>query len=171
MDETAPALERGLTALRQSEGDKGKFACAFLSGFLQRVVPTLVAQGDFYMQELWLQGKPAAWLFLFRSREGPMLYNTAFDASLREWGPGSMALCMAIRDAIEKKAGNFNFLRGSEDYKFRYGCKSMDLLKISLIRKRSGLSRDNGNSRRQRSAGNHHSSQANQRHKTSVCTL
>jgi CelD/BcsL family acetyltransferase involved in cellulose biosynthesis len=171
IEETAPALERGLAALRQSEGDKGKFASAFLSGFLQRVAPTLVAQGDFYMHELWLQGKPAAWLFMFRSREGPMLYNSAFDSSLRDWGPGSKCLCMAIRDAIEKKAGNFNFLRGSEDYKFRYGCKSVDLLKISLVRKRSRLPRDSGIFRRQRSAGHHHNSQADQRQKTSACTL
>lgn len=171
MEQIAPALERGLAALRQSEGDKGKFACAFLSGFLERIVPTLVAQGHLYMHELWLQGKPAAWLFVFRTREGPMFYSCAFDASLGDWSPGSTSFCMAIRAAIEEKAGKCHFLRGSEDYKVRFGCTSLDLLKITLIRKSSRLLGDCGIFRRQRAAHNHNGSHTRQRDKTFACIL
>jgi len=135
MDQIEPVLERGVAGLCQSEGSKGRFSRAYLSGFLRRVVPAIVAQGDFYMHELWIQGKPAAWHFMLRSREGPMGYNAAFDASLSDWSPGSTSFAMAIRSAIESKSPKYNFLRGSEEFKTRLGCKSIDLLKISLIRK------------------------------------
>jgi CelD/BcsL family acetyltransferase involved in cellulose biosynthesis len=154
MDEIGPALERGLAGLSQAKGDKGKFSVEFLCGFLRKIVPALVAQGDFYMHELWIQGKAAAWLFLFRSREGPMVFNSAFDDSLGYWRPGITSVSLAIQTAIEQKNGKFDFLRGSEDYKFRFGCKPMDLLKISLIRKGSKLAQDSGIFRRQEAANN-----------------
>jgi len=135
MDEIAPVLERGMAGLCLSEGGKGKFSRNFLTGFLRRVVPALVAQGDFFMHELWIEGKPAAWHFMLRSREGPMGYNCAYDAALRDWSPGSTSFAMAIRSAIEEKSSKYNFLRGAEDFKIRLGCNSIDLLKVSLIRK------------------------------------
>jgi CelD/BcsL family acetyltransferase involved in cellulose biosynthesis len=148
MDEVGPALERGLVGLTQAKGEKGKFASEFLCGFLRKMVPALVAQGDFYMHELWIQGKAAAWLFLFRSREGPMFFNSAFDDSLGQWRPGITAISLAVQTAIEQKYPKFDFLRGAEEYKFRFGCQPMDLLKISLIRKTSELARDTGIFRR-----------------------
>jgi CelD/BcsL family acetyltransferase involved in cellulose biosynthesis len=148
MDQITPALERGVAGLCQAEGSKGRFSRAYLSGFLRRVVPAIVAQGDFYMHELWMQGKPAAWHFMLRSRDGPMGYNAAFDASLRDLSPGSTSFAMAIRSAIEGKSPKYNFLRGSEEFKIRLGCKSIDLLKISLIRKYFGSARNGGPVRR-----------------------
>jgi CelD/BcsL family acetyltransferase involved in cellulose biosynthesis len=144
MDEIGPALERGLVALSRAKGEKGKFSSEFLCGFLRKVVPSLVAQGDFYMHELWIQGKPAAWVFQFQSPEGPLFFNSAFDDSLGRWHPGITAIALAVRTAIEQKNAKFDFLRGDEDYKFRFGGTPMDLLKISLIRKSSRLPRDTG---------------------------
>jgi CelD/BcsL family acetyltransferase involved in cellulose biosynthesis len=135
MQEIEPALQRGLAAMRQAEGAKGQFSREFLCGFLSRVVPAIVAQGDFYMHELWLGDKPAAWHFLLRSREGPMGYNCTFDAAQRNWSPGSTSFAMAIRSSIEAKFPKYNFLRGAEEYKARFGCQSIDLMKISLLRK------------------------------------
>ena len=161
MDEIRPALERGLAGLSQAKGDKGEFSSEFLCGFLRKIVPALVAQGDFYMHELWIKGKAAAWLFLLRSREGPMFFNSAFDDSLGYWRPGITAISLAVQAAIEQKSVKFDFLRGAEDYKFRFGCKPMDLLKISLIRKSSKLARDTGIFGRRRAATNHRNSQTN----------
>ena len=141
MEEIEPALKRGLAAMRQAEGKKGKFSRKFLCGFLDRVVPAIVAQGDFYMHELWLRDKPAAWHFLLRSREGPMGYNCTFDAAQRNWSPGSTSFALAIRSSIEAKFPKYNFMRGAEEYKARFGCKSIDLLRISLLRKSRPTSR------------------------------
>jgi len=134
MDQIAPVLERGLAALCQSEGPKGNFARTVLAGFIRRVVPDLVRHGDFFMHELWLQGKPAAWQFMLRSGQGPMGYNTAYNRAMRDWSPGSTAFAMTIRSAIEQKYPKLNFLRGAEEFKTRLGCDSIDLLKISLLR-------------------------------------
>ena len=66
----APAFERALSGMRQSESFKADFTEEVLVGFLRRLCPKLSQQGDFYVQELWLDGKASAWLLCLRSDAG-----------------------------------------------------------------------------------------------------
>jgi CelD/BcsL family acetyltransferase involved in cellulose biosynthesis len=126
------ALERALGAMRQAASVKADFTEEVLLGFLSRLCPTLNEQGDFYIQELSLENRPAAWLLTLRSDKGPMIYNTSYEYSMRQWSPGAVAFGMAIQQAIA--AGNpvFNFLRGAEEYKKRLGASDLELFKITL---------------------------------------
>lgn len=126
------ALDRALGAMRQAASSKADFTEEVLLGFLGRLCPTLNEQGDFYIQELTLENRPAAWLLTLPSDKGPMIYNTSYEFSLRQWSPGAVAFGLAIQQAIA--AGNpvFNFLRGGEEYKKRMGASELDLYKITL---------------------------------------
>jgi CelD/BcsL family acetyltransferase involved in cellulose biosynthesis len=132
-DEVVAALERALSAMRQSDSLKADFTDEVLVGFLRGVCPILARQGDFYIQELVLENNPSAWLLTFRSERGPMIYNTAYDFAQRQWSPGIVSFAMSIQDAIAAGAPIYNFLRGAEDYKDRLGAKDLQLLKIQLI--------------------------------------
>lgn len=132
-EELVPALERALSAMRQSESPKADFTDEVLVGFLLRVCPILARQGDFFLQELVLEGKPSAWLLAFRSDRGPMIYNTAYDFAQRQWSPGIVGFALSIQDAIASGAPVYNFLRGAEDYKDRLGATDLQLFKIQLI--------------------------------------
>jgi CelD/BcsL family acetyltransferase involved in cellulose biosynthesis len=131
-EELLPALERALSGMRQAESIKADFTEEILVGYLRRVCPKLSEQGDFYVQELWLDGKSSAWLLCLRSAQGPMIYNTSYDFAQRQWSPGIVCFGLAIQDAIA--AGNpvFNLLRGGEEYKKRLGAKDMELFRITL---------------------------------------
>ena len=131
-DEVSPALERALSGMRQAESFKADFTEEILVGFLRRLCPKLSAQGDFYIQELWVGGKASAWLLCLRSAQGPMIYNTSYDFAQKQWSPGIVSFSLAIQDAIA--AGNpvFNLLRGGEEYKKRLGAKDLELIGITL---------------------------------------
>jgi CelD/BcsL family acetyltransferase involved in cellulose biosynthesis len=131
-DEMAPAFERALSGMRQAESFKADFTEEVLVGFLRRLCPKLSQQGDFYVQELWLDGKASAWLLGLRSARGPMIYNTSYDFAQKQWSPGIVSFSLAIQDAIA--AGNpvFNLLRGGEEYKKRLGAKDLELFSVTL---------------------------------------
>jgi CelD/BcsL family acetyltransferase involved in cellulose biosynthesis len=133
-DEVVPALERALSAMRQAESLKADFTEEILVGFLRRLCPQLAEQGQFYIQELWIDAKPTAWLLCLRSARGPMIYNTSYDFTQKQWSPGIVLFSLAIQDAIT--AGNpvFNLLRGGEEYKKRLGAIDLELFRITLRR-------------------------------------
>jgi len=134
-DEIVPALERAMCAMRQSESPKADFTDEILVGFLRRLCPILTRQGDFYIQELWLENTPSAWLLCLRSERGPMIYNTCYDFAQRQWSPGIVSFSLALQDAISAGAPVFNLLRGAEEYKKRLGARDLELFKIQLLPK------------------------------------
>jgi CelD/BcsL family acetyltransferase involved in cellulose biosynthesis len=132
-EELIPALDRALSAMRQSEPDKAEFTNAVLLKFLRRLCPILARRGDFFLNELWLQGKPSAWLLCLRGHRGPMVYNTGYECSQRRWSPGIVSFSLAIQDAIAGGAEIFNLLRGTEKYKRRFGARDLDLFDVQLL--------------------------------------
>jgi CelD/BcsL family acetyltransferase involved in cellulose biosynthesis len=132
-DEMAPALERAIAAMLQSESHKADFADEVLVPFLRRLAPILARQGDFYIQELWLEDKPTAWLLCLNSSQGPMIYNTSYEFERRQWSPGIVSFSLAVQDAIAAGAAVFNLLRGAEEYKKRLGARDMELFNVQLL--------------------------------------
>jgi CelD/BcsL family acetyltransferase involved in cellulose biosynthesis len=131
-EECAAALERALAAMRQSKSTKADFTEEILIGFLRRLCPRLIRQGDFRIQELYLDDRPAAWMLEIRSNRGPMIYNTSYDHAQRNLSPGAVGFGLAIQQAIADGSDWFNFLRGGEEYKKRMGGVDLDLIKITL---------------------------------------
>lgn len=59
-------------------------------------------------------------------------YLTAVDKSFnRQVSAGNILVCLAIQDAIERKLERYDFLRGSEPYKFHWANSGEQLLDIS----------------------------------------
>lgn len=132
-EEAIPALERAMSAMRQSESSKADFTDEILIGFLRRVVPDLIRLGEFHIHELWLENNPAGWLLCMNSPRGPMIYNTSYDFAQRQWSPGVVCFSLAINDAIAQGASVFNLLRGAEEYKKRLGAKDLELVNVQLL--------------------------------------
>jgi len=49
------------------------------------------------------------------------LYNAAYDNRYAQVSPGIVAIAMCIEDAIKRGIRRFEFLRGNETYKYRFG--------------------------------------------------
>jgi CelD/BcsL family acetyltransferase involved in cellulose biosynthesis len=131
-DQIKTALERALSAMREAASMKADLSDELLTPFLRRALPRMNESGDFYLNELWLNERPAAWLFALPSPQGPMIYNTSYVYSVRSLSPGVVAFGLAIQEAIKEGYPRFDLLRGSNEYKARLAGVSVDMLRITL---------------------------------------
>jgi len=76
---------------------------------------------------LHVDGKPAAAVYGFLRNGKFYFYQSGFEPAFRNSSVGLVALALTIRQAIEEKASEFDFLHGNEEYKFRWARDSRDL--------------------------------------------
>jgi hypothetical protein len=60
------------------------------------------------------------------------VYNSGYDPEFREISPGWVLLAYLIKLANEKGYSNFDFLRGNEEYKYRFGAIDRRVLRAKV---------------------------------------
>jgi CelD/BcsL family acetyltransferase involved in cellulose biosynthesis len=60
-------------------------------------------------------------LYLFGHRRCAYFYLAGFDPRFKAFSPGMLLIGHAIEDTILEQAEEFDFLRGRESYKYRWG--------------------------------------------------
>jgi CelD/BcsL family acetyltransferase involved in cellulose biosynthesis len=131
---TAQHLATAMDLIEAADEQKGKWFRQHVRPIFARIGMSLVETGRMRLLMLMLQGKPGACLIDFPSRDGPLLYNSGFDPSQRQWSPGAVTFGMAIRESISRGARMFDLLRGREEYKYRLGAVDDALYRITLHR-------------------------------------
>lgn len=84
---------------------------------------------------LTVNGQPAATMWQFAYRDRLLLYNSGMNQS--EFGslsPGIVLLTYSIEDAIERGLAKYDFLRGSEQYKYRMGARDTTVYTVHMRR-------------------------------------
>ncbi len=91
--------------------------------------------------EGWLQlafftldgGKAAANMsFIFNDRL--WLYNSGWDWDFREFSPGWVLLANLIQWAVEQGINEFDFMRGDEDYKYKFGGIDRQIFRVAITK-------------------------------------
>ena len=96
------------------------------------------AQRDGTLQLLFLRrgAQNAAALFNFDYKDRIWVYNSGFD--IVEFGhlsPGVVLTSGSIETAIEAGRSTFDFLRGSEEYKYRFGARDTYIHRLQVDRR------------------------------------
>jgi CelD/BcsL family acetyltransferase involved in cellulose biosynthesis len=60
------------------------------------------------------------------------VYNSGIDGSFNEYSPGWVLLGELLRWANENKRSAFDFMRGDEDYKIRFGAQKRDVMRVTV---------------------------------------
>ncbi len=128
-------VAKGLDFLEAHGGEKAQDVRAYVRPFLTRVGPEMIRQGRLLLRFLMVNDMPAGCVFSMRSAAGPMIYNVGFDPAQKQWSPGTVSSAIAIREAIEGGYQVLDFLRGTEDYKYRLGAKDVPLYRVVLQRR------------------------------------
>jgi CelD/BcsL family acetyltransferase involved in cellulose biosynthesis len=126
------ALTRFLRLHRQSKAGKARFMDEPMERFFREATGALAEAG---WARLWFLDGPRGPLASFLCLEygGTVgLYNSGFDPAHARLAPGIVLLAHVIRDAIERRATAFDFLRGEEPYKYAFGPTVHDLFAIRL---------------------------------------
>lgn len=106
---------------RERKGQEGNFVLSAYRDFHRDVAMRMAEAGYLYMARLECDGTPTAFVYGFIISGRFFYYQTGFDPAWMKDGAGSILLAMVVEDAIERyHATEFDFLRGTEDYKYAW---------------------------------------------------
>jgi CelD/BcsL family acetyltransferase involved in cellulose biosynthesis len=70
----------------------------------------------------------------FDYRDSIWVYNSGIDTRFRDFSPGWVLLGHLLQWANENHKKEFDFMRGEEDYKYRFGAVDHRLLRVRVTR-------------------------------------
>lgn len=98
---------------------KASLHAAFRAGWLQ-------------LAFIEIDGQKAAGYLNFDYDNKIWVYNSGLNPHYRELSPGWVLLGYLLRWANENKREEFDFMRGDEDYKFKFGGNQNNVLRVSV---------------------------------------
>lgn len=81
-----------------------------------------------------VEGKKAAAYVCLDYGDRIWVYNSGFDPQFREFSPGWVLLAYLIQHAILNGKKAFDFMRGNEEYKYRFGAVDEFVMKAQISR-------------------------------------
>ncbi|MDB6110270.1 MAG: hypothetical protein JWR69_2020 [Pedosphaera sp.] len=111
------------TARWSARGRPGVLADAAVQEFHREVAPAFLRRGMLRLNGLYLAGRIAAVYYGFSHGEQTFFYLAGFDPALERLSLGTVLIGHAIEQAVREKRAEFDFLRGREDYKYRWGAQ------------------------------------------------
>jgi CelD/BcsL family acetyltransferase involved in cellulose biosynthesis len=121
---------------REAEGDKGDFMRPQVATFFERVARAFAPLGWLRLDFLEIGGRALACTFGFEVDDRFYLYNSAFVPEARRLSPGVVLVAELVRRAIDRDLRFFDFLRGSERYKYQFGAQAVPLHNVVIKRPR-----------------------------------
>lgn len=127
-------LERFFAMHRGSAGEKGHFMGEQRASFFERIAREFAPAGLLSLDFLEVGGAPVASTFSFPYAGSFNLYNSAFEAGAGGISPGIVICVRLIARCIEQGFSRFDFLRGTERYKFDLGAERLPLHAVTIER-------------------------------------
>jgi CelD/BcsL family acetyltransferase involved in cellulose biosynthesis len=83
---------------------------------------------------LEIQNQKAASYLCFHYKGNMLVYNSGFDPKFSGYSPGWVLLANLLRWANENQIVEFDFMRGNEEYKYRFGAKDRFIVCLIINR-------------------------------------
>lgn len=119
-----------------SSSDKEQFWDEHLKSFFRAIARAFRQTGWLQLCFLRIEGSSAAALLCFDYNDSILVYNSGYDPDqYSQLSPGIVLFCYCIRYAISLGRQKFDFLRGDEEYKFRFGAQSTEIYRLQIERR------------------------------------
>lgn len=116
-------LPRFLDLFRSSGGTKQVFLTPQRERFFIALAEEFSRKGWLELGELSFNSSAIAYLLSFNYNGTLYLYNAVYDNRYARLSPGIMAITLCLENAIGRGIKRFEFLRGNEAYKYRFGAR------------------------------------------------
>ena len=123
--ETDAAMDDFLHLFRRSRPDKLRFMTPGREAFFRSLAAGLARAGMLNLTVLEIDHRPAASTLCVDLGRTTYLYNNGFDPAFRGVSIGIVSKLMTIRASIESGRGVYDFLSGTERYKYQLGGKEV----------------------------------------------
>lgn len=141
LEEFLEALFRLHRARWQSQGGDGVLADPAIQAFHREAARGLLQAGVLRMYAMRLRGEISAVYYGFLHAGQAYYYLGGFDPALDHLSLGTLVIGHAVKEAVREGARDFDFLRGREDYKYKWGAKDRNTFARQLWRKAPGTSK------------------------------
>jgi CelD/BcsL family acetyltransferase involved in cellulose biosynthesis len=120
--------------LMAHNAEKARFLTSAMRAQFHRLTGAAAEGGWLRLAFLDVNGEPAAAYLTFDYGNRLYVYNSALDPRFNALSPGWVLLAFLLRWAIENRRAAFDFLRGEEDYKFRFGAVAGRIYRLQISR-------------------------------------
>jgi CelD/BcsL family acetyltransferase involved in cellulose biosynthesis len=118
-----------------SAPEKDEFMDPTMQRFFFEVAEVLQAQGWLQLAFVQIDGQKAATLLNFDYGDSILVYNSGYDPTqFRHLSPGIVVTARSIEHAIALGRSKFDFLRGDEVYKYRFGAQDTEVRRLLIAR-------------------------------------
>lgn len=117
----------------KSKKEKGEFLGDGTRRFFLDFTARFQRNGWLELSFLKIGGEMAASLLNFKYQERIYVYNSGFDPAFSSYSAGIAIIGHSIRAAIEEGYRNYDFLRGDEGYKYKFGATDYPVYRIRIL--------------------------------------
>jgi len=119
---------------QKSHPEKAEFMDEQMQAFFRAMSAVLARQGWVELALLQFDGIPVAATMSFDYDNKILLYNSGYEAEgyYASLSPGWILTAFHVESAIERGKSHFDFLRGDEDYKYRFGGRDTLVYRLTV---------------------------------------
>lgn len=134
-DEAVAALPEFVALHRRSGAEKARFMTPAMEAFFRDMAAGIAERDELVIARLAdADDRPLAAMCLFDYRGGWYLYNSGYDPSMARLAPGLVLLARCIEAACQRGVRVFDFLRGTERYKYDLGGRDRVVRRLTIER-------------------------------------
>lgn len=120
---------------QKSHVDKDAFMDARMKGFFHAAAQVLHEAGWLQLAFMEVNGEKAATMLNFDYQDSILVYNSGYNPhKYARLSPGIVLLSHCIQWAIELGRSKLDFLRGDEEYKYRFGAQPTQIYRLVIAK-------------------------------------
>ncbi len=120
--------------LMANDPEKARFLTETMRTQMRTAVHAAFKAGWVQLSFLEVNGEKAAGYLNFDFDNHIWVYNSGLDFRFREYSPGWVLLGYLLQWANENQRGIFDFMRGDEDYKYKFGAIDRRVVRVTIKR-------------------------------------
>ncbi|HWR65078.1 MAG TPA: GNAT family N-acetyltransferase [Bellilinea sp.] len=133
-DNTLEAETEAFLNLMQQDEEKATFLIPEMRQEMHEIIRCAFEEDCLLMAFMEVGGQKAAGYLMFDYLNRVWVYNSGFDRRFMEYSPGWVLLGYLLQWSIEHQRTEFDFMRGNEDYKYRFGAVDRFVVRATLTR-------------------------------------
>ena len=118
--------------LMENDANKSNFLTPSMRAHMKSVIQTAFARGYLWLAFLTVDGIKAAAYLNFDYKNKLWGYNSGVSRGFMELSPGWVLLGHQLQWACEHGRAEFDFMRGDEEYKYRFGAVNKYVMRVRV---------------------------------------